>query len=140
MSTSFFSISLGGKIGITITHFASNKGPGPRMPWEKPGGYPAINGYTFYEDVTFSGFQETCGKRHRAIMTNNWIGDIFHPVDARGLSEWLTFASRYCINLLKTNEITKKTENSSSSFDNQKDAKTKSCDVFLLVLFLQKYL
>ena len=111
MSTSFFSISLGGKIGITITHFASNKGPGPRMPWEKPGGYPAINGYTFYEDVTFSGFQETCGKRHRAIMTNNWIGDIFHPVDARGLS---------------------------NSFDNQKDAKTKSCNVFLLVLFLKK--
>ena len=47
--------------------------------------YSGINGYTLYHEVTFSGFQETCGKRHRAIMSNEWIGDILHPMDVRGL-------------------------------------------------------
>lgn len=47
--------------------------------------YPAINGYSLFHEVTFSGFQEKCGKRHRAIMTNSWVGDILHPVDMRGV-------------------------------------------------------
>lgn len=79
-----------GKIGVMITHFPSGPGLGPRMSWETSASYPAINGYTFYEDVTFSGFQDTCGKRHRAIGLNTIIGDIFHPVDVRGLSKRLT--------------------------------------------------
>ena len=55
------------------------------MPWESPMSYPGINGYTLFHEVTFSGFQEKCGKRHRAIMTNSWVGDIIHPMDMRGL-------------------------------------------------------
>lgn len=47
--------------------------------------YPAINGYTLFHDVSFFGFQNICGKRHRAIMTNSWVGDILHPMDVRGL-------------------------------------------------------
>ena len=69
-----------------MTLFGSSPAAGPKMPWENPMDYPAINGYTLYDDVTFSGFQMNCSKRHRAIMTNSWVGDIMHPVDVRG---WL---------------------------------------------------
>ena len=81
----FHFASTGGKIGITIPSFQSSPAAGPIMTWESPLSYPAINGYTLLHEVTFSGFQEKCGKRHRAIMTNSWVGDILHPVDVRGL-------------------------------------------------------
>ena len=55
------------------------------MSWESPMSYPAINGYSLFHEVTFFGFQEKCGKRHRAIMTNSWVGDILHPLDVRGV-------------------------------------------------------
>lgn len=83
LTISFF--STGGKIGITIPSFQSSKAGGPKLAWESPKSYPAINGYTLFHEVTFSGFQEKCGKRHRAIMTNSWVGDILHPVDVRGV-------------------------------------------------------
>ena len=75
----------GGKIGITIPSFQSSPAGGPKMSWESPMSYPAINGYSLFHEVTFFGFQEKCGKRHRAIMTNSWVGDILHPVDVRGV-------------------------------------------------------
>ena len=81
----FHFASTGGKIGITIPSFQSSPAGGPKMSWESPMSYPAINGYTLFHDVSFFGFQSKCGKRHRAIMTNSWVGDILHPMDVRGL-------------------------------------------------------
>lgn len=80
-----FNLLSGGKIGITTSQFSSAPARGPIMTWESPHDYSAVNGYTLYHEVTFFGFQETCGKRHRAIMSNEWAGDIIHPMDVRGL-------------------------------------------------------
>ena len=77
-------IFAGGKIGITMTNFGSAAARGPVMPWESPHDYPGINGYTLYREVTFAGFQTTCNKRHQAIMSNSWAGDIMHPIDVMG--------------------------------------------------------
>ena len=74
----------GGNIGITMSYFGSGPAGGPSMSWESPMSYPAINGSTLYENLTFAWFQNNCGRRHRAIMTNSWVGDILHPMDVRG--------------------------------------------------------
>lgn len=81
----FHFASTGGKIGVTIPSFQSSPAGGPKLSWESLMSYPAINGYTLFHEVTFFGFQNKCGKRHRAIMTNSWVGDILHPMDVRGL-------------------------------------------------------
>lgn len=77
----------GARVGMGMSYFASSKAAGPTMPWESAKSYPAINGYTIYENVTFAHFDQKCGdKRSRAIMTNPWIGDIIHPMDVKGNS------------------------------------------------------
>ena len=70
---------------MAMSYFGSSKAAGPTMPWESPKSYPAINGYTIYENVTFAHFNNKCGdKRSRAIMTHPWVGDIIHPMDVTG--------------------------------------------------------
>lgn len=81
-------ILTGARIGIAMSYFSSKKAAGPTMAWESPKSFPAINGYTLYSDVTFANFAFTCNKRHRAIMSNPWIGDIIHPVEVKGIVKY----------------------------------------------------
>ena len=67
-----------------MSFFGTAAGRGPVMSWESPHTYPAINGYTIYEKVTFANFGEKCGKRDFAIGTNDHVGDILHPVSVKG--------------------------------------------------------
>ena len=54
------------------------------MPWEGPHDYPAINGLTKYIRITCANFGVSCNKRDVCIISNQWIGDIMHPVHVSG--------------------------------------------------------
>ena len=110
--------STGGKIGITVPSFQSSPAGGPIMPWESPHSYPAINGYTLLHEVTFSGFQNKCGKRHRAIMSNSWVGDILHPMDIRGLLTIFHFQLTWLVTVFPDFQLAIK-----QSFQTQVDVK-----------------
>ena len=82
-----FFLSTGGNVGIMSPLFASSFPAGPPKSWEDPMSYPAINGQTLIENVTFAKFGTGCdGWRNRALMTSPKYGDIIHPTNLRKIS------------------------------------------------------
>ena len=88
--------------GIWLGHFNSVSNMANLIsPWNKPGKYPAISGFTKVKGVTLAGFQvNQCGRRDYAIGSNPLSPDATHPgyfsavetVDV--LSECLAFLAK----------------------------------------------
>ena len=86
---SFFGISSlsGGHVGIVIPSFLSGFGHFPDFPWHTVTSYPAINGITFIENVTFVNFGSHCEGRKRdvVLITNPNSEDANHPVHLKSI-------------------------------------------------------
>ena len=74
-------ISLGGNVCFLSSIFSSGTSKGPPKPWEDPMTYPAIKGYSIYDNNLFVNYTLRCGMRSYVWMTRPSYGDAIHPVE-----------------------------------------------------------
>ena len=70
----------GGHVGVVIPSFVSGRGHFPPFNWHTIISYPAINGTSVLRNVTFGNFEQNCGHRDAALMTNRFSEDANHPL------------------------------------------------------------
>lgn len=76
----------GGNIGFMLSSFTSSTGLAPKSSWHGVNSYPAIRGVVRLNDVGFAHFETKCGSDSVAFTTNPKSPDVFHPVEAQGIS------------------------------------------------------
>ena len=113
--------------GILIPCFSSGPPSAPLKPWHFPMNYPAIGGFTLISNTTFSNFMEACGKDHTAIMTNQAYGDIYHPMELKGIT---------LFNITENNKL--KINVPDLRFINPSDCVDMDCDALRKVLIKDK--
>lgn len=77
----FLIISLGGNVCFLSSIFSSGTSKGPPKPWEDPMTYPAIKGYSIYDNNLFVNYTIGCGMRSYVWMTRPSYGDAIHPLE-----------------------------------------------------------
>ena len=76
-----------GHVGIIAASFLSGPGHFPPAPWFSIISYPAINGITRINDVTFINFQTRCGSQRDVVLrTSPGSEDANHPVHLSQIS------------------------------------------------------
>ena len=71
----------GGHVGAVIPSFVSGRGLFPKQPWFNVDAYPAVNGSTTIQNVTFANFRQRCNAKNDVVlMTNTQSEDCNHPV------------------------------------------------------------
>ena len=77
----------GGHVGIIMASFASGSGLFPKFAWSSISTYPAINGQTKLNNVSFCNFATHCSTRREvAIITHPLSEDCQHPLWLNGVS------------------------------------------------------
>lgn len=76
----------GGNIGFMLTTFTSAPGMAPEKAWHGINSYPAIRGVVKLNNVGFAHFGTKCGHDSVVLTTNPKSPDVFHPVEAQGIS------------------------------------------------------
>ncbi|XP_072177767.1 fibrocystin-L-like [Diadema setosum] len=77
--------SHGGPVGIVFTTFMSGSNGAPFFSFYTTKNYPALGGRTVLEDVAFVNYNDHCGNRGSAIVTNPIGDDAQHPVEVHSI-------------------------------------------------------
>ena len=76
----------GGHVGAVIPSFVSGRGLFPKQPWFNVDAYPAVNGSTTIQNVTFANFRQRCNAKNDVVlMTNTQSEDCNHPVHLKAI-------------------------------------------------------